>query len=136
MQYHNNGIYLFLLTVIGQHGLQIEGLGYDNFGGRRHAVGECDLRVALLAESRDDFLFPETVGTKTDKYELAIGTHHNGFIGHGIAGLVVTVDDCRNEHIGQEFCPFRAVEFDMNRSRLRLIVQDCGYKRDCTREEC
>ena len=40
VQYHNNGIYLFLLTVISQHGLQIEGLGYDNFGGRRHAVGE------------------------------------------------------------------------------------------------
>ena len=38
VQYHNNGIYLFLLTVIGQHGLQIEGLGYDYFGGRRHAV--------------------------------------------------------------------------------------------------
>ena len=64
MQYHNNGIYLFLLTVISQHGLQIEGLGYDNFGGRRHAVvvtgsdawlvQECDLRVALLAESRDN----------------------------------------------------------------------------------
>ena len=110
MQYHNNGIYLFLLTVIGQHRLQIKGLGYDNFGGRRHDVGvtgsdawlvqECDLRVALLAESHDNFLFPETVGTEADKYELAIGTHHNGFIGHGIAGLFVTVDDCRNEHIG------------------------------------
>ena len=120
--------------MIGQHGLEIKGLGCDNFGGRWYAVGECDLRVALLAESRDDFLFPETVGTKTDKHELAVGTHHNGFVGHGIAGLLVTVDDRRNEHVGQEFCPFGMVEFDVNRSRLRLIVQGCSNKRDSARE--